>query len=114
MEWRKQVFVGLNDKLVVGDHDFTKLSLVPSVNFIVNIPESIEGTFYHGKVFVDLKNSAFQSSSLIRHARELLRLRNLLVFIPIPFFYYTLMEALITAATIPLFKLLLSVYFFSQ
>ena len=73
VERGKQVLVGLNQKLVVGDHDFTKLSLVPSVNFIVNIPDSIEGTFYSGKVFVGLKNSAFQNSSPIRHATELLK-----------------------------------------
>ena len=41
VEWGKQGLVGLNEKLVVGDHDFTKLSLVPSVNFIINIPESV-------------------------------------------------------------------------
>lgn len=45
VERGKQVLVGLSEKFVVGDHDFTKLSLVPSVNFMVNIPESIEGTF---------------------------------------------------------------------
>lgn len=73
VERGKQVLVGLNQKLVVGDHDFTKLSLVPSVNFIVNIPDSIEGTFYSGKVFVGLKNSAFQNSSPICHATELLK-----------------------------------------
>ena len=39
------MLVGLNEKMVVGDHDFTKLTLTPSVNFIVEIPESIEDTF---------------------------------------------------------------------
>ena len=73
VEWGKQVLIGLNEKLVVGDHDFTKISLVPNVNFMVNIPESIEGTFYHGKIFAGLKDSIFQSSPPIRHARELLK-----------------------------------------
>ena len=69
----KQVLVGLNKKLVVGDHDFTKLKLTPSVNFLVEIPESIEGTFYHGKVYVGLKDSTFQPSSPMRHASELVK-----------------------------------------
>ena len=66
----KQVLVGLNKKLVVGDHDFTKLKLTPSVNFHVEIPESIEGIFYHGKVYVD---STFQPSSPMCHASELVK-----------------------------------------
>lgn len=54
-EVHKQVLVGLNEKMVVGDHDFTKLTLTPSVNLLVKIPESMEETFYHGRVFVGLK-----------------------------------------------------------
>ena len=71
VERGKQVLVRLNEKMVVGDHDFTKLTLTPSVNLFVNIPESMEETFYHGRVFVGLKGSVFQSSSPIRHATKL-------------------------------------------
>ena len=46
----RAVLVGLNEKMVVGDHDFTKFTLTPSVNFLIDIPESIEGSFYCGKV----------------------------------------------------------------
>ncbi len=74
VERGKQVLVGLNEKMVVGDHDFTKLTLAPSVNFLVNIPESMEETFYHGRVFAGRKGSAFQSSSPIRHATELCKI----------------------------------------
>lgn len=45
------------------------------MNFEVDIPESIDGSFYHGRVDIGLKNSAFQPSSPIRHACEL---RNIL------------------------------------
>ena len=62
----KAVLVGLNEKLVVGDHDFTRFSITPSVNFEISIPETIEETFYHGKVFVGLKDATFQHSSPIR------------------------------------------------
>ena len=63
--------MGLNEKMVVGDHDFTKFTLTPSVNFLIEIPESIEGSFYCGKVHVGLKDSKFEHSSPIRHATEL-------------------------------------------
>ena len=46
-----------------------------SVNFEISIPETIEETFYHEKVFVGLKDATFQHSSPIRHACEL---RNIL------------------------------------
>lgn len=32
----KQVIVGANQVMAVGDHDFTKCTLTPSVNFIVS------------------------------------------------------------------------------
>lgn len=67
----KTVLVGLNEKMVVGDHDFTKFTLTPSVNFLIDIPETIEGSFYCGKVHVGLKDSTFEHSSPIRHATEL-------------------------------------------
>ena len=71
----KAVLVGLKEKFVVGDHDFTRFSITPSVNFVVDVPESIEESFYHGRVHVGLKTSAFQPSSLIQRACEL---RNIL------------------------------------
>lgn len=71
----KAVLVGLNEKLIFGDHDFNQFSITPSVNFKVNIPETIEESFYHGKVFVSLKDANFLQSSPIQHACEL---RNIL------------------------------------
>ncbi|PKY60343.1 hypothetical protein RhiirA4_483933 [Rhizophagus irregularis] len=56
--------------LVACDHDFTKLSLTPSVIFFCNIPQSIENSFYSGKVFVSFKDTVFQPSSAIRHTTE--------------------------------------------
>ena len=57
--------------MVVGDHDFTKFAHTPNVNFLIDIPETIEGSFYCGKVFVVLKDSTFEHSSPVRHAKEL-------------------------------------------
>ena len=39
-------------------------------SFFIDIPESIEHSFYSGKVFVSYKNTLFQLSSAIRHATE--------------------------------------------
>ena len=44
----KMVVVGLNESFQVGDHDFSRISITPSVSFLVKIPESIEGSFYIG------------------------------------------------------------------
>jgi hypothetical protein len=55
---------------VASDHDFTKLSLTPSVIFFIDIPTTIEKSFYCKNVFVSYKDTIFQSSNTIRHATE--------------------------------------------
>ena len=67
----KRVIVGLNETLQVGDHDFTKFSLSPSVSLDVDIPECIDGSFYHGQVHIGLKENAFEASMSLRYAVEL-------------------------------------------
>ena len=37
----------------------------------IDLPDSIEGSFYHGKVCVGVKDSIFEPSSPDRHATEL-------------------------------------------
>ena len=71
VERGKEVLVSKDKKLVVSDHDFTRLSLTPSVAMIIDVPESIEGSFYRGRVFVLLKENAFNPSSPRRHMAEL-------------------------------------------
>lgn len=71
VEHGKKCIVGLQQTLEVGDHDFTKFSLSPSVSLEVDIPDSIDGSFYHGQVNVGLKEYAFEPSSALRHATEL-------------------------------------------
>ena len=63
--------VGAEARFAVGDHDFTKATVTPSVALICDITESIGESFYLGKVFVTLKDTIFQPSSPIRHAAEL-------------------------------------------
>ncbi|GBB98408.1 hypothetical protein RclHR1_03220001, partial [Rhizophagus clarus] len=74
VERGKQVIVSYNKSFVVADHDFTKCGIIPSVIMFCDIPESIEDSFYQGKVYVGLKDPIFQPSSPIRHNSELYNL----------------------------------------
>ncbi len=44
----RQVLVREDEFLTVGDHDFTKFSLILSVVFLINIPEEIADSWYSG------------------------------------------------------------------
>ena len=68
----KRVLVAKDTALSVGDHDFTKVKIVPSVALVVEVPEAVSDSFYNGQVVVTLKEAAFQPSSAIRHSAELL------------------------------------------
>lgn len=50
----KRVTVRSDELLTVGDHDFTKFSLIPSVIFLLNIPEDISDSWYSGMYDVSL------------------------------------------------------------
>ena len=67
----REVVVSLHETFAVGDHDFTRFSIIPSVVFHLSIPDSFEGSWYTGKVLVGLKDAVFQASSPLRHAAEL-------------------------------------------
>ncbi|GES98595.1 hypothetical protein GLOIN_2v1782174 [Rhizophagus clarus] len=74
VERGKKVVVSKDTTFAVADHDFTKTGIIPSVAMICNIPESINGDFYAGKVHIGLKDPIFQPSSPLRHATELYHL----------------------------------------
>ncbi len=63
--------------LVAADHDFTKLSLTPSVIFFISIPDDISGSFYDDQVFVSYKDTVFEPSSAIRHSTEFFNALNI-------------------------------------
>ena len=67
----KEVIVARSQSLLVADHDFTKLSVSPSVTMQINIPEDIEGSFYVGQIHAGVKENCFQPSSPLRHISEL-------------------------------------------
>ena len=58
----------------VGDHDFSKCSLTPSVTLNIDIPEKISDSWYRGNVTISLKDTTFEPSSPSRHMVELLQL----------------------------------------
>ena len=62
----KRVIISLDHRFVVADHDHTKYSIVPSVAMVCNITQSIDQSFYRGRVFVGIKDCVFEPSSPIR------------------------------------------------
>ena len=56
---------------MVCDHDFAKLSMIPSVIFRVDIPNAVEDSWYRGQAYVGLKEYCFEPSPPLRHATEL-------------------------------------------
>lgn len=70
VERGRRVVVG-QDAFVVGDHDFCKFSIVPSVSFEIDIPESLDESWYRGTVHVGYKDAVHEPSSPLRHATEL-------------------------------------------
>ena len=70
VERGKSVHVAKDLVYEVADHDFCKISLAPSVTLKAKIPESIEGSFYEGKVLAALKENCFEPSSSFRHLAE--------------------------------------------
>ena len=67
----KRVIVSLDKKFAVADHDHTKCSIVPSVVLLCSVPDSLDDSFYRGKVYVGIKDAIFEPSSPLRHATEL-------------------------------------------
>ena len=66
----KCVLVAKDIVYAVADHDFCKLSLASSVTLQANIPESIDGCFYEGKVSISLEENCFEPFSNLRHLAE--------------------------------------------
>ena len=69
----KQVLVACNEAFQVGDHNFSTISLIPTVTLINNIPESIEKSWYHGKACVGIKMTATNPLSALRNATEIVK-----------------------------------------
>lgn len=58
VERGKQVLVARGSIFLVGDHDFSKFSMIPSVTLNINIPDKVDD-WHSGKVHVVLKEHLF-------------------------------------------------------
>ena len=67
----RRVIVRAGTTFEVGDHDFTKFSIIPSVTLVVEISQKIQESWYRGQVYVGYKDASFEASSPMRHATEL-------------------------------------------
>lgn len=65
-----QVLVHSFSNFQAVDHDFTNMSVTPSVSFVIDVPENISESWYDGNVFVLFKDTAFEPSSPCWHAAE--------------------------------------------
>lgn len=78
----RRVLVGSGETFEVADHDFTKFGIIPSVTFVVDIPEDVKDSWYDGQVFVGMKEALFEPSSPHRHMTELVHLLKSQLSIP--------------------------------
>lgn len=67
--------VGSNELPGASDHDFSGLSVTPSVKLFMDVPSgedaALPGKWYAGQVYVHIKDQALQPSTPIKHATEL-------------------------------------------
>ena len=68
---KKRVLVAHGQSLQACHHDFSKVSLVPTVAFSHDIPNTVNESFYRGTPYVYLKAHATEPSSAIRNAKEI-------------------------------------------
>ena len=66
----KRVLVGQNQLLQVADHDYSKISLIPTTILINEIPETVDGSWYRGLPHISVKITAVIPSTALRDARE--------------------------------------------
>ena len=81
-------YVGLNEKFLLTNHDFSKLSIIPDAHLLHEIPEKDEladekvddglldkgsrlGEWYSGQVFYGFKSMVSEGSSVMRCAAEI-------------------------------------------
>jgi len=70
-----QSIAPVSSTLSALDHDFnSRGSLIPSVALQVDIPASLDDSFYRGVVTVKYKDSVFQPSNPFRHAAEMVKI----------------------------------------
>ena len=67
----RRVLVGNNQIFQVADHDFSNMSLIPTVILVNEIGESVDNSWYRGQPNVLVKITATSPSSALHNAREI-------------------------------------------
>ena len=74
----KKVIIGINQSFEVGDHDFSKILIIPDTVFVQKIPknkeqddEGFQSSSFSGKAFYTFKNMVTQGSSALWGAVEM-------------------------------------------
>ena len=57
--------------ILAADHDYSSVTLTPSVTLFIKPPEDRLGSYAQGAPFLTIKNAVFQTSNPLRHAAEL-------------------------------------------
>jgi hypothetical protein len=66
----KPVIQQVTKEVLALDHSFIKAAVVPSLLLDIEIPDSVDSSWYGGQVIVTLKDKVFARSSPHRHALE--------------------------------------------
>ena len=67
----KRVLVATNQLLQAADHDFSTISVTPTVVLLHHIPADVEDSWYHGIPNTYLKLHATEPSTAVRNAKEI-------------------------------------------
>ena len=63
--------IATNESYQVGDHDFMKINVIPTVILLNNIPEKVEDSWFRGKPYILLKIIAILLSTALQNAQEI-------------------------------------------
>ena len=65
----RRVLIATNE-FYVGDHNFTKINIIPTAILLNNIPDRTDDSWYCGKPYFLLKITALSPSTALQNARE--------------------------------------------
>ena len=73
MTRRKKVLVAKDQIIQSADHDFACITLVPTVVMIHDLPSSVDQSWYRGKLYVYIKITTIERSSVVQNSLEIER-----------------------------------------
>ena len=60
------MLVPMTQSFKVCHYDFTRFSLILTVHLVVDIPETVDGSWYDGQIYIGLKEIVFEPSSVLK------------------------------------------------